>query len=106
MALPGSSIAVLGQLDGDTADVVRFEGKAGETWDISLLSSRGGSLLDPILRVRDNRHMSLALSTGDKKKDRRIAFHVPADGTYYVEITEAEARGGAGFDYRLTLNRK
>ncbi len=106
MVLTGPSTAVLGQLDGDTADVVRFDGKAGETWEIGLLASRAGSQLDPILRVRDSRHISLTLSTGDKKKDRHILFHVPTDGAYYIEITEAEARGGAGYDYRLTVNRK
>ena len=106
MPLPGASVAVLGQLDGDIADLVRIDGKAGETWEVSLLSSRGGSQLDPILRVRDSHHFSLALSAGDKKKDRHIAFHVPADGAYYVEITEAEARGGPGYNYRLTVVRK
>ena len=106
MALPGPSTAVLGQLDGDSADVVRFEGKAGEAWDIALLAGRGGSLVDPILRVRDSRHMSLALSAGDKKRDRHILFHVPADGPYFVEITEAEAKGGPGYTYRLAVVRK
>ncbi len=106
MPLPGASAAVLGQLDGDTADLVRLDGKAGELWDINLLSSRAGSLLDPILRVRDSRHISLALSTGDKARDRHIAFRVPADGAYYIEITEAEARGGGGYTYRLTVVRK
>jgi len=106
MPLPGPSTAILGQLDGDTADLVRIDGKAGEVWDISLLCSRAGSSLDPILRVRDSRHISLALSVGDKTKDRHIQFHVPADGAYFVEITEAEARGGAGYTYRLTIVRK
>ena len=106
MPLPGPSTAVVGQLDSDTADVVRFDGKAGDMWEISLLSSRAGSLLDPVLRVRDSRHNSLALSTGDKKRDRHIQFRVASDGAYYVEITEAEAKGGAGYNYRLVVIRK
>ncbi len=106
MPLPGPSAAILGQLDGDTADLVRFDGKGGEVWDISLLSSRAGSPLDPILRVRDNRHISMAISAGDKKRDRHIVFHVPSDGAYYVEITEAEAKGGPEYRYRLTVARK
>jgi len=106
MRLPGPSAAVVGQLDGDSADLVRIDARAGEIWDISLLCGRGGSQLDPVLRVRDSHHMSIALSAGDKKNDRRIQFHVKADGPYYVEITEAEARGGAGFNYRLSINRR
>lgn len=106
MPLPGPSIAITGTLDGDTADLVRLDAKAGETWDISLLCGRAGSQLDPILRIRDAHHLSRMLSAGDKKKDRHLLFHVPADGTYYIEITEAEARGGPSYDYRLTINRK
>ena len=106
MPLPGPSVAVTGQLDGDSADVVRFDAKAGEIWNITLLSGRGGSTMDPVLRVRDGRHTPLALSAGDKKKDRHIQFHPPADGPYYVEITEAEAKGGAGYIYRLSVIRQ
>jgi hypothetical protein len=43
------------------------------------------------------------LSAGDKKKDRHLVFRAPSDGVYYIDITEAEAKGGAGFDYRLTV---
>ncbi|HLJ57035.1 MAG TPA: hypothetical protein VKT77_18495 [Chthonomonadaceae bacterium] len=106
MPLPGPSSAVEGQLDADTADVIRFDAHAGEFWNISLLAGRAGSLLDPVLRVRDSGHNTLALSTGDKKRDRQIVFRVPADGAYYVDITDAEARGGAGYNYRVTVIRK
>lgn len=106
MPLPGPSAAITGQLDGDSADLVRFDGKAGEIWDISLLAGRAGSLADPVLRIRDGRHITLALSAGDKKRDRHLTFHVPADGPYFVEITEAEAKGGAGYTYRLSVVRR
>ena len=49
---------------------------------------------------------SLALSVGDKKKDRHLLFHVPADGAYYIELTEGESKGGAGYNYRLTVLKK
>jgi hypothetical protein len=106
MPAPGPSVAITGQLDGDSADIVKFEGRAGETWEITLLGGRGGSLIDPVLRVRDGRRVPLALSAGDKKRDRHIEFRVPSVGVYYVEITEAEARGGASYTYRLSLVRK
>lgn len=103
MAISGSSVAIQGELSGDTPDVFRVNMKAGETWEIYLLAGRANSLLDPVLRVRDQKHLSRALSVGDKKRDRHIRYHPPADGTYYIEITESEAKGGAGFDYRLTV---
>lgn len=106
MPLQGPSEAISGTLDGDQPDIVRIDAKAGEVWDISLLTGRAGSMLDPVLRIRDKHHLSLALSVGDKKKDRHIVFTAPAHGPYYVEITEAEAKGGAGYNYRLTVTRK
>ncbi len=106
MPLTGTSAAITGQLDGDVPDLIRFDAKAGETWSITLACGRIGSMLDPILRLRDSRHIPLALSVGDKKKDRHILFHPTADGTYYIELTEGEAKGGAGYTYRLSVTRK
>jgi hypothetical protein len=106
MPISSKSIAIAGTLDGDTADVFKFEAKSGETWDIALLSGRGGSQLDPVLRLRDDHHITLMLSAGDKKKDRRLSFSAPSDSTYYIDITDAEARGGAGYDYRLTVHKR
>jgi hypothetical protein len=101
MPVTAKSIAISGTLDGDTADVFKLEAAEGDTWSISLLAGRGGSQLDPVLRVRDARHITLMLSAGDKKKDRKLLFKAPAPGTYYIDITDAEARGG--FEYRLTV---
>lgn len=106
MPVPGPSVAITGQLNGNTPDLFRLDAKAGETWEIFLACGRIGSQMDPVLRLRDSRHIPLALSVGDKRKDRHLTFHAPADGIYYIELTEAESKGGAGFDYRLTLLKK
>ena len=106
MPVPGSSVAITGQLNGNVPDVFRLDAKAGETWEIFLTAGRMGSQMDPVLRLRDSRHIPLELSVGDKKKDRHLVFHVPADGAYYIELTEGESKGGAGFDYRLTVLKK
>ena len=106
MPLPGPSVAITGQLDGDAPDLISFTAKTGETYDLTLLAGRGGSQLDAVLRDRDSRRLSRALSVGNKKKDRHISFHPPVPGLYYIEITEAEAKGGAGYNYRLTILRK
>jgi len=105
MLLTAAPVAVSGTLDGDTADVFQFEAKVGETFTISLLAGRAGSLLDPVLRVRDANHVTLMLSAGDKKRDRKLIFKPAVPGPYYIDITDAEARGGKGYEYRLTLNR-
>ncbi len=106
MPLAGSSVAVRGALDNDAPALFQFEAKAGETWDISLVAGRAGSELDALLRLRDTRHTALALSAGDPKKDRRLLFRAPKDGTYTLEILEAEGKGGPAYAYRLTLVKK
>ena len=105
MPLPGPFVAVTGALGNDTADVFRFEARAGETWEITLLAGRAGSPLDPLLRVRDERHAPLALSAGDSGRDRRITFQAPRDGAYYIELTDSEGKGGPNYLYRLVVRR-
>ena len=95
MPVPGPSVAITGQLNGNVPDLFRLDAKAGETWEIFLTAGRMGSLMDPVLRLRDSRHIPLELSVGDKKKDRHLVFHVPADGAYYIELTEGRSKGGA-----------
>ncbi len=105
MPLPGPAATITGTLANDTPDVFRFDAKAGETWTITLLAGRAGSALDALVRVRDRRYFSLALSAGEEKQDRQITFRAPKDGTYYIEIWDAEARGGPEYLYRLTVRR-
>lgn len=101
-----ASVAVSGALPGgDNPDLFCFEAKAGETYQIVVLAGRAGSPLDAIVRLRDARRMPLALAAGDDKKDRQITFRAPADGLYYIELSEAEGRGGPAYRYRLTLTR-
>ncbi len=105
MLLPGPAAIVSGALDGDDPHVFHFDAKAGETWDISLSAGRIGSSADPILRVRDARHYTLMLSAGDKKRDRHIVFKAPTDGPYYIEVIDAESKGGGDYNYLLSLVR-
>jgi hypothetical protein len=103
---PDPSLAITGALAGDTADRFRFAARRGEIWEITVLAGRAGSALDPILRLRDARHVSVALAAGNDKKDRRITFPAPADGVYYVELSDAEGRNGPHLMYRMILTRK
>ena len=106
MPLTGASVAVVGTVEANAPQVFRFEAKAGEQVAVTLFTRHLGYGLDAVLRLRDNHHTSLALSAGMAKRDRRIDFHAPADGVYYLELTEAEGHGGETFGYRLILTRK
>ena len=104
--MPDSSLAVIGNVENDTPATFKFEAKAGEIWRFRVFAGRGDSTLDPVARVRDSRHLSLALAVGDAKKDRVIVFTVPTTGTYYMEIMDEQSRGGGGFSYRLTAQQE
>lgn len=103
MPLPAPSALVTGTVERDAYSGFSFEAKTDETWEITLYSGRIGSDLDALLRLRDRFHHSLALSAGLPKKDRRILFHAPAAGTYFLELSDADNRGGPAFTYGLTL---
>jgi hypothetical protein len=106
MPLPGPSVGISGALDNDAPATFRFDARAGETWDFNLLAGRAGSALDAIFRLRDSHHLSIALSAGNPRLDRHIRFRAPADGTYYLEISDDQARSGSAFTYVLTAIRR
>ena len=99
MLTPETSVAVTGNVENDTPSTFKFEAKAGEVWKFRVFAGRGDSMLDPVVRIRDSRHMSLTLAVGDAKKDRQIVFTPPVSGTYYLEIMDEQSRGGGGFTY-------
>lgn len=103
-ALP--SLAVTGNVEGDNPTTFRFEAKAGEIWRFQVFAGRGDSTLDPVMRVRDSKHMSLALQAGNPKQDLMLLFTALSAGTYYLEIMDDQSRGGVGFTYRLTVQKK
>lgn len=103
-ALP--SLAVTGNVEGDNPTTFRFEVKAGETWRFQVFAGRGDSTLDPVLRVRDSKHLSLSLQAGNPKQDLTLQFTAPATGTYYLELMDDQSRGGAAFTFRLTVQKK
>lgn len=103
LASDRGTLAVLGHVDGDSAAIFRLDAQAGDKWRIGLFAGRGGSSLDPVLRVRDSRHLSLGIAAGDAKKDLSLTFTAPANGAYYVEIMDAESRGGGEYTFRLLV---
>lgn len=97
------SLAVTGNVEGDNPATFRFDAKAGQTLRFQLFAGRGGSTLDPLLRVRNSKHLSLALRAGYPKQDLVLVFTAPTDGTYYLELMDEQSRGGAAFTYRLSV---
>ncbi len=98
------SLAVTGNVEGDNPATFRFDAKTGQTFRFQLFAGRGGSTLDPLLRVRNSKHLSLALRAGYPKQDLILVFTAPTDGTYYLELMDEQSRGGGAFTYRLSVH--
>jgi hypothetical protein len=106
MPLPLPAAAVTTTLQNDTPDLFRFDAKAGETFTVEVLAGGVGSPVDALVRVRDARRVPLALAAGYEKEDRHLTFRAPHDGTYYLEVSDGEGKGGPAYQYRLTLRQE
>ncbi len=102
--LPAGPVTVVGKLDGDGADVFQFAGHARETWRCEVFARRIQSKLEPILRLRDARLTRLRAAV-DQGDDCAIELRLPADGTYLLELFDADNRSAPDFAYRLILRR-
>lgn len=105
VALTGASWFVSDSFTGGNADYFRFEGKAREKWEIKVCAGRVGSSADVMLRIRDSRRVALAMAAGIQKRDRHLIFTVPRDGTYLLELSDIDLRGGKEFSYALRGSR-
>jgi hypothetical protein len=107
-------VIVNGRIDrpGDW-DVFRFEGRAGQEIIAEVSARRLESPLDSVLELFDASGKRLAFNDDheDKSDDRKthhadslIRFTLPADGTYYVRLGDAQRHGGPEYAYRLRLS--
>ena len=95
-------------------DVYRFEGRAGEEIVAEVFARRLDSPLDSVLKLTDATGRQLAANDDCEDKgtgllthhaDSRISFKLPAQGTYYLHLGDAQQKGGAEYAYRLRINR-
>jgi hypothetical protein len=80
--------------------------RKGEAVSLELQAQALGSPLHAVLAVVDRLGKELARADGisSNKLDPSLQFTAPADGTYYLRITEAfAARGGPAYAYRLRV---
>jgi hypothetical protein len=103
--LPGP-VTVTGNLDGEGADVFRFEGKAGESWRIEVFAKRlkADNRLEAVLRLRDPA-LAAARTAVNHGRDCAIEYRLPRDGPYLLELFDGESQTGADLTYRLTFRR-
>jgi hypothetical protein len=94
-------------------DVFRFEGRPGEEIVAEVYARRLGSPLDSVLRLTDAGGRELASNDDFEDKgaaltthqaDSRIAFKLPAKGTYYLWLGDTQGQGGTAYGYRLRVS--
>lgn len=84
-------------------DTFQFEGRAGQKIVADVLARRAGSLLDGVLTLYDGRGRIVASNDDATGRDPRLALTLPADGKYFLTVTDAQDRGGEWHRYEVTL---
>jgi hypothetical protein len=91
----------------------RFEGRAGERVVAEVMAHRFDSLLDSILVLSDAAGKRIAFNDDSEDKDTGLnmrhpdsylAVTLPANGAYFVHLTDAHQKGGPNHTYRLRLS--
>ncbi|HXF09661.1 MAG TPA: hypothetical protein VN625_02675, partial [Desulfuromonadaceae bacterium] len=97
---------------GET-DVFSFKGVTGQRVVAEVMARRLDSPLDSFLRLMDAEGKLVASNDDFDDKGSGLETHhadsyltavLPADGIYFVEIGDTQARGGSEFGYRLRLS--
>ena len=107
-------VIVNGRIDrpGDW-DVYSFEGRAGQEIVAEVLARRLGSPLDSVLKLTDAKGGQLAFNDDFDDKGAGLLTHqadsliratLPATGTYYISIGDAQRKGGSEYGYRLRIS--
>jgi hypothetical protein len=84
-------------------DVYRFSDKSGRSLRATVTAAQKGSPLDGVLTLFDERRHQLGTNDDADGKDPRLAFRVPADGTYYLVVSDANNNGSPMHAYQLTI---
>ena len=93
--------------------VFKFEGRAGQNIVAEVLARRLDSPLDSSLRLTDANGQQLAFNDDYEDKGTGLNTHhadsyltatLPAQGVYYIHLTDTVGQGGPDFAYRLRLS--
>jgi len=108
-------IIINGRVDRpDDMDIYRFEGHASEHIIAEVFARRLGSPLDSLLRLTDAEGKEVAMNDDYVDKgtpllthhaDSRVSATLPATGTYYIRLGDAQRRGGPDYGYRLYVRQ-
>ena len=100
-----SGKTVRGNISQDKdVDVYQFAGKSGEKIRAEIIASRAGSLMDGLLMLYNAQGVLLAQEDDSAtSRDPEVNFTLPADGIYFLVVSDSHDRGGEWRSYELTL---
>jgi hypothetical protein len=101
------SVALNGVIDqpGDV-DFFKLTLKKGQQLEIETFAQALGSPLDSVVRVLNAKGGNVANNDdggGRRRLDSKFKVNVPADGEYYLSITDHLERGGPNYVYRIEV---
>jgi len=94
-------------------DVFSFKGRAGDSIVVAVSARVLNSPLDSVVRLADAAGRVVAINDDCEDKgagltthhaDSRLQVVLPADGTYFVHLADAQRQGGADYAYRLRIS--
>jgi hypothetical protein len=94
-------------------DVFRFEGRGGSEIVAEVEARRLDSPLDSVLKLTDSTGRQLAFNDDYEDKgsglnthhaDSYLRVRLPANGTYYLHLGDAQQQGGGDYGYRLRIS--
>jgi hypothetical protein len=97
----------------DDSDVFCFAGREGDEIVAEVTARRLNSPLDSVLKLTDASGKQLAQNDDCEDKGAGLTTHqadslvrlaLPADGTYYLHLTDMQHQGGPEYGYRLRIS--
>lgn len=100
-ALPNAFNGII-EKEGDI-DYFKFQGKKGQTLEVECYARRVRSPLDPVMYLYDAKFKRVASNDDSRGPDSYFRYKFPADGEYYLSVTDHLSRGGVDFVYRVEM---
>lgn len=87
--------------EGDI-DYFKFSAKQNQRFRFISYANRLGTPVDTVINIYDAKMKSIGGNDdADGSKDSRYDFRAPADGEYFLRVTDMLKRGGENFVYRV-----
>ncbi|RBP48016.1 pre-peptidase [Roseimicrobium gellanilyticum] len=103
----GDPIALNGIIsEAKDVDFFKIPLKKGMRLDLRCYAQTLGSPLDPVIGILNEKGGSLGNNDdggGLRRLDSKLTVNIPADGNYFIRVTDHLERGGPTFVYRLEV---